>query len=159
MVSMRLVSLLAFITLSTAAGSATAQSALVDHAAIPRPLERANPRYPRAAFRQRIEGSVLVVFSVAADGHVVEPRVLDSTPPGVFERAALDAVSAWTYEALGVETKGMKVRLTFRRRGDARPQPAPPSSAIVRGVASPPGVARDSVAQHIPAPALDPESR
>ncbi len=32
----------------------------------------------------------------------------------------LDAVSEWSYQPLGVETKGMKVRLTFQKRGYAR---------------------------------------
>src|SRR5215831_13312261 len=96
-------SLLAFITLSVAAGSAAAQIAMTDPAAITRPtlegrgaprpgagagiqkpvpLERPNPRYPRAALRRRIEGSVLLEFAVDPDGHVVAPRVVDATPPG-----------------------------------------------------------------------------
>lgn len=155
---MKLVSLLASIALSTAAGSATAQNAVTDRAAIaglaidnrsaprpptsadtpiPKPLKRGNPKYPHAALRKGIEGSVLLEFSVDADGRVVAPRVVDATPPGVFERAALDAVSDWSYQPLGIETKGMKVRLTFRRRGDARRTPTPPSSTIVRGDARP----------------------
>jgi len=150
---MKLVSRFAVIVLATVAGNAAAQNAVTDRVAmtgpsagdlsasrpptsaeiqIPRPLERRNPRYPRAAFRQGIEGSVLLEFSVDADGHVVAARVLESTPPGVFEHAALDAVSAWTYQPLGIETKDMKVRLTFRMRGDAQSKPTPPSPTLVR---------------------------
>lgn len=148
---MKLITLLASIVLSTAAG-ASAQDAIMDRAAmagpfehrsrpqrpasaeiqIPKPLKRANPKYPRAAFRKGIEGSVLLEFSVDPDGHVLAPRVVEATPPGVFERVALDAVSEWSYQRLGVEAKSMRVRLTFRRRGYARWMPTPPSSTLVR---------------------------
>ena len=162
---MKLVSLLASIVLSTAAGSAAAQNAVTDRAAIagsaigariaPRPptstqiripkaIQRGNPKYPSAALRKGIEGSVLLEFSVDAGGHVVAPRVIDTTPPGVFERTALDAVSHWSYQSLGIETKGMKVRLTFRKRGHARWIPTTPTSAIVRGDGLPPRVTPDS---------------
>lgn len=141
-------SLLVAILLLAAAGSAAAQNAVADRVAltrvsidpgnasrprtsariqIPQPLKRGNPRYPRAAFRTGIEGSVLIDFSVDGDGHVQAARVVDATPPGVFEHAALDAVSEWTYQPLGVETQGMKVRLTFRKRAAARGTPTPPS--------------------------------
>jgi TonB family protein len=171
---MKLVSLLASIVLSTAAGSATAQNAVTDRVAtagpaiddrsaprpptsaeiqLPEPLKRGNPKYPHTAFRKGIEGSVLLEFSVDADGHVVAPRVVDATPPGVFERAALDAVSEWSYQPLGIETKGMKVRLTFRKRGHAPWTPTPPSSTIVRGDPSPASVASGSLAEQLPMPA------
>jgi TonB family protein len=161
---MKLVSLLASIVLSAAAGSATAQNAVTDRAAIARPaigarsaprpptstemripkaIQRGNPEYPPAALRKGIEGSVLLEFSVDADGRVVAPRVIDTTPPGVFERAALDAVSHWSYQPLGVETKGIQVRLTFRKRGHARWTPTSPTSAIVRGDGLPPRAAPD----------------
>ena len=172
---MKLLSLLASIALSAAAGSAAAQSASTDRVAIagpapearsaprsqttgiqiPTPLKRENPRYPRAAFRRGIEGSVLLDFSVDADGHVVAPRVVDATPPGVFDRAALDAVSEWTYQPLGVETKGMRIRVTFRMHERARHAPSPPPSAIVRRDPSHVDVASDSVAAQLPSPALD----
>jgi TonB family protein len=176
---MKSTSLLAAILLSAVASSATAQNAVSDLSAfnsasidnrsvpqpqtsaeikIPKPLKRGNPRYPYPAFRKGIEGSVLLEFSVDADGHVVAPRVVDATPPGVFEHAALDAVSAWTYQPLGVETKGKKVRLTFRKRRDARPNPTPPSSTVVREDPSRAREASDSLADQLPTPAPYPES-
>jgi len=171
---MKLLSLLASIVLSATAGSATAQNAATNRAAItaaaiddrsaPRPptsaeiripqaVQRGNPRYPHAAFRKGIEGSVLLEFSVDAGGRVVAPRVVDATPTGVFERAALDAVSEWTYQPLGIETKGMKVRLTFRKRGRAPWTATPPPSTIVRGDPSAASVASGSLAEQLPTPA------
>jgi len=171
---MKLVSLLASIVLSAAAGSATAQNAATDRAAgtapaiddpsaprppmsaeirIPQALHRGNPRYPHAAFRKGIEGSVLLEFSVDAGGRVVAPRVVDATPTGIFERSALEAVSEWTYQPLGIETKGMKVRLTFRKRGHAPWTPTPAPSTIVRGDSLAASVASSSLAEQLPAPA------
>ena len=81
---------------------------------VPKPLSRANPEYPRAALRRGVEGSVLLEFSIDANGNVVAPRVIESRPHGVFEQTALEALSKWKYEALGAETSAIKVRLTFR---------------------------------------------
>ena len=80
----------------------------------PKPLARAKPAYPRGALRHRVEGSVLVEFSVDPDGNVVSPRVIESHPRGVFDEAALEALSKWKYEALGAATSAIQVRLTFR---------------------------------------------
>ena len=81
----------------------------------PKPLVRAKPAYPRAALRRGVEGSVLLEFSVDANGDVVSPRVLESRPRGVFDEAALEALSKWKYEALGARTSPIQVRLTFRK--------------------------------------------
>jgi len=80
----------------------------------PRPLARANPEYPRAALQRGVEGSVLLEFSIDGSGNVVSPRVIESRPRGVFDAAALEALSKWKYEALGADTTALKVRLTFR---------------------------------------------
>ena len=48
-------------------------------------------------------------------GRVVAPRVLEATPPGVFDRAALHALSRWRYHPHDGAAKLMKVRLTFQR--------------------------------------------
>ncbi len=57
---------------------------------------------------------MLLEFSVDPNGNVVAPRVIESRPRGVFEEAALEALSKWKYEALGAKTSTLKVRLTFR---------------------------------------------
>ena len=82
----------------------------------PKPLARAHPEYPRAALQRGVEGSVLLEFSVDRNGNVVSPHVLESRPRGVFDKAALEALSRWKYEALGAETTALKVRLTFQNR-------------------------------------------
>ena len=81
----------------------------------PTPITRESPAYPHGALSRGVEGSVLLEYTVNERGRVVSPRVLEATPPGVFEGAALRALSRWRYEPRGSEPTTMKVKLTFRR--------------------------------------------
>lgn len=62
------------------------------------PRVRVPPVYPRVATVAWIEGWVLVDYGVAADGSTENVVVLDSSPPYLFEAAALSAIQGWTYE-------------------------------------------------------------
>jgi len=55
------------------------------------------PKYPRAAQRRNVTGSVDVGFTVAKDGTVTDLRILDSTPGSIFDDAALEAVAEWRF--------------------------------------------------------------
>ncbi len=55
------------------------------------------PDYPQAALDNRVSGSVTVEFTVGTNGRTKDIHIVDSTPPKVFERAALDAVGHWRY--------------------------------------------------------------
>ncbi len=67
----------------------------LDHA--PRAISRPTPVYPYAMRRDRISGTVTLVFVIDEEGRVTEPRVEDSTRRE-FERPALDAVRRWRFE-------------------------------------------------------------
>ena len=85
-------------------------------------LERvagANPVYPEAAKRDGIEGEVTLVYTVTRTGEVTDLEILESSPPGIFDDAALAAVRTWRYrpvmaggEPVAQETVGST--LTFR---------------------------------------------
>ena len=60
-------------------------------------LSGAGPVYPEQARADGVEGSVTVVYDVGVDGSVSNARVLSSTPSGVFDAAALAAVSSWRF--------------------------------------------------------------
>ena len=96
--------ILAFLTLSSATALAEG----------PRPISRVNPEYPFAALNRGVKGSVLVEYTVDERGRVVSPRILEAQPPGVFDGAALRALSRWRYEAMNGEPQTMKVKMTFR---------------------------------------------
>ena len=106
------------LVLLTALATSIASTARAD-GADPKPLSRPHPEYPRYAVRNGVEGSVLVEFSIDAWGRVVAPRVIEATPAGIFDAAALEAVASWRYEAIGTETPHRRVRLTFQK-DDAR---------------------------------------
>lgn len=55
------------------------------------------PIYPPEAKAERLEGFVVVRYSVSADGRVINARVDSAQPEGVFEDAALTAVRSWRY--------------------------------------------------------------
>jgi protein TonB len=82
------------------------------------PQLRIDPDYPPDARAKRIEGSVTVSFDVGTDGSTHDIKVLNAAPPGVFEKATIEAVSNWKYnpkiqDGKLVERKGLEVRLVF----------------------------------------------
>ncbi len=64
----------------------------------PRPLSgNRPPAYPRSAAKMGITGTVTLKLLVTAGGEVKNIRVLTSSPPGVFDEAALNAVRRWMF--------------------------------------------------------------
>jgi protein TonB len=80
----------------------------------PRPISRVHPEYPFAALNRGVRGSVLLEYTVDQRGRVVSPRVLEAKPAGVFDGAALRALSRWRYEPVNAEPQTMRVRMTFQ---------------------------------------------
>ncbi len=62
-------------------------------------IQDAGPVYPEAAKTQGIEGWVRLRYDIASDGRVENLRVVESSPPGVFDAAAMAAVAQWRYRA------------------------------------------------------------
>jgi periplasmic protein TonB len=83
----------------------------------PRPIRQIAPVYPPQLKRQRIEGTVNIVFIVDQVGNVIAPRVEHSTHPE-FEKPALDAIRRWKFTPgkKGGEEVRVRVRapLVFR---------------------------------------------
>lgn len=55
------------------------------------------PLYPTEARQQGIEGYVELAYDVTANGAVHNVRVVSADPVGLFEGAAIKAVSAWRF--------------------------------------------------------------
>jgi TonB family protein len=77
----------------------------------PRPIFQATPQYPVELRKQKVQGTVNVVFYVDKDGKVTNPQVESSTHPA-FERPALEAVRQWRFDP-GTR-KGEKVSFKMR---------------------------------------------
>ncbi len=83
------------------------------------PMVRVPPNYPRNALANGIEGFVIVVFEVNAEGNTQNLDIFASEPGSIFDSAALRAVSNWRYQAQTdaggnpVTVGGQRVRLDF----------------------------------------------
>ena len=82
------------------------------------PIVKVAPSYPASALARNVEGHVLLEFAVTTTGAVRDPVVLEAEPPGVFDRAALDAVAKFRYKPTvmdgeAVEVTGVRNRITF----------------------------------------------
>jgi protein TonB len=59
---------------------------------------RVNPTYPRQAIQQGIaNGRVIAHVVVAPNGSVTEVRIISATPPRVFDREVIRALSQWKF--------------------------------------------------------------
>ncbi|MCF2948277.1 energy transducer TonB [Paraglaciecola aquimarina] len=86
------------------------------------PIVRVAAVYPRRALQRGIEGYVDVTFTVSKLGSVKDPKVLQASPEGIFEQAALDATLKYKYKPRVVngeamEVSGVEVRVTFEIGG------------------------------------------
>lgn len=96
-----------------AAPAATAPAAARSGRSAPRLLADASPRYPLSALNRKIEGSVEVSFTILPDGRVGAPRLVSAQPAGIFDEAALAAVSRLRFEATG-EAHSARRTLNFK---------------------------------------------
>lgn len=61
-------------------------------------LSRTLPAYPGMARNRQIEGWVMVEITVDRNGGVRNPRVVQASPPGVFDQAAVEAIQRWRFK-------------------------------------------------------------
>jgi len=70
------------------------------------------PQYPDSALEDRVSGSVTVAYVVDEKGRVRNVRITESSPRGVFDRAAMDAIREWRYRP--AEYNGQPVQVPVR---------------------------------------------
>ena len=70
--------------------------------------------YPEIAKEQNIKGHVTVNILVNKTGTVDQVKLLDSSPEGVFEQAALSAVKSWSFSP--AEYKGQFVSVWVKQK-------------------------------------------
>lgn len=82
------------------------------------PLFRMAPQYPERAASRGIEGFVIMQFTITETGAVTNIQVVEASPPGMFDRAAIRAMERWKYKPKIVDGKpvprhGVQVRMPF----------------------------------------------
>lgn len=87
------------------------------------PIIKVDPIYPSRAVARGIEGYVLLEFTVSRTGAVRDPRVIEASPPRVFDRAAKEAALKFRYKprvvnGTPISVSGVLNRMTFRLRDD-----------------------------------------
>ena len=70
------------------------------------------PEFPAKALSQRVSGSVTIEYIVDTNGDPRDVRVVEATPPGVFDHAAINAVKHWHYDP--VVANGVPVEVPVR---------------------------------------------
>ncbi|GEM78041.1 energy transducer TonB [Vibrio superstes] len=83
------------------------------------PLHRMEPRYPARALSRKIEGYVVMSFTINEVGNPIDIEVVQSEPSRVFDREATRALQRWKYQPLVVNGKatpreGQTVKLEFK---------------------------------------------
>lgn len=77
-----------------------------------RPIATVPPPYPRKAALDGIEGWVRLAIEIDARGRVRDVQVLEATPRGVFDQAAIQAVRGWTWKPAIIDGKPHAQRVT-----------------------------------------------
>ena len=63
------------------------------------------PEYPAGALENGVGGKVVVGYTVDAHGRPRDVHVVQASPPGTFDAAAMNAVSRWRYAPVIVDGK------------------------------------------------------
>jgi len=62
------------------------------------PLVRIPPIYPRRAANRRLQGWVILEFTITTEGLVKDAKVVEAKPSTVFNSAALKAIKRWKFK-------------------------------------------------------------
>ncbi|HXS20921.1 MAG TPA: energy transducer TonB [Steroidobacteraceae bacterium] len=101
----------------SAGSPAEAPAAKPDFAALAAQLQRTRyvaPEYPDRALSDRVSGSVTIEYVVDQKGYTKDVTVLESSPPGVFDGAAIESIRHWRYRP--VKYNGQPVEVPVRTR-------------------------------------------
>lgn len=93
-------------------GNAVMTADLVDIP--PRAIAQGTFRYPPSAKKNGIKGYVVLSILVSEKGAVDQVQVLESSPSGVFDAAALQGIRSWQFEP--AKYKGDVVRVWAKQR-------------------------------------------
>lgn len=74
-----------------------------------RPERLVTPRYPNRALRRGIEGEVKAAFDIDARGQVINMRIIEASPEGVFDQSVMRALSRSQYLPQRIEGEAVAV--------------------------------------------------
>jgi periplasmic protein TonB len=74
-------------------------------------LDKTVPQYPAIARAARIQGTVVLQATIAKDGTIQNPRVINGPP--MLQQAAMDAVRSWRYKPYLLNGEPVEVETTI----------------------------------------------
>lgn len=82
------------------------------------PIVKVAPQYPRQALKRKLEGDVVLEYTVSTNGSVKNPKVLFSTDP-IFNKSAMQSALRYKYkprvvDGQALEVPGVRTRIKFR---------------------------------------------
>ena len=80
----------------------------------PRPVLQTPMAFPAAAKAQGVTGFVVLSLLIGPDGTVEKVKVVEATPPGVFDEVAAAGVQSWRFEP--ATYRGEPVRVWARQK-------------------------------------------
>lgn len=84
--------------------------------AMPQVISRRDPVYPYSARQKNLSGIVILKFLVTPEGNVEQVSVVQSNPPGVFDDAAIQAISAWRFKPGTLDGEAVSTWMTIPLR-------------------------------------------
>ena len=66
-----------------------------------------SPKYPLDALMNNVEGYVVLLFDVNANGSPENIRVIDSKPEGVFVKSILNVIEQWQFKPKYIDGKAV----------------------------------------------------
>ena len=100
------------------AATPAAQAPAQEQYVAARPLAPLAVSYPQRAFEAGQKGYVIVEFMLAADGRADNARVVESSPPAIFDAAALQAVRRGRFDTSApgnpAKPRLARLRISFR---------------------------------------------
>ena len=107
----------------------------------PAPPALPAPAYPKEALAQHINGKVVLLIDIDAQGNPTNVVVDRSEPPGVFDQVSIDAARKWKFQPAMKDGRPVAGRISvpvqFESNGkpaDAKDLPtAPPAAPGARG--------------------------
>jgi TonB family protein len=91
------------------------------------------PAYPKDALAQHINGKVVLLIDIDAQGNPTNVVVDRSEPPGVFDQVSIDAARKWKFQPAIKDGRPVAGRISvpvqFESRGNPDPAGADSSSA------------------------------
>ncbi|MEP1741830.1 MAG: TonB family protein [Kangiellaceae bacterium] len=85
------------------------------------PVKVVQPRYPREAVEKDIQGYVTFHFNLSKEGAVLDPKIENSEPKGVFDQVAMEAFKKWNFGKSSAR-KNLVYTMRFQLRQAVVPQ-------------------------------------